>query len=170
MRRLGIITFTIFYMLMITFCEYTPMIIDHITNEDNYMEISVTVKKTEFNEIGYSYVYVNLHDYEYFDDFFGFRPASHDLEHLKELDLELKVVTENAAILKANGFFDEIKEGDVITVRTTHWVNNSINYHYIAELTLNDKIYLSFENGMIGMTDAAIGIKDLEYDKILSGK
>ena len=68
------------------------------------------------------------------------------------------------------GFFDSIKGAERLTVRVTHWIHNGINYFYVAEAVSESGTYLFFEEGIRGMTNAAISIKDFEYDKILRQK
>lgn len=170
MRKLLFLGLSVFYMLMMTFCEYTPTVIDHITTEENYVQITVNALSAEYNEDGYSYLTATLTDYEYFEDFFGVAPDNTDPDRLSAHPVQFKIVTDNAEALKERGFFDSIKGGESLTVRVTHWIHNGINYFYVAEVVSESGTYLFFEEGIRGMTNAAISIKDFEYDKILRQK
>ncbi len=170
MRKLLVLGLSVFYMLMMTFCEYTPTVIDHITNEDNYAEITVEAVSVEYNEKGYSYLVATLTDYGYFADFFRITPENTDPERLKNFPVKFKIVTTNAETLKERGFFEDIKGGERLAVRVSHWKHNEIDYFYVAQVKSSDTVYLFFEEGMMGMTDAAISIKEFEYDKILKQK
>lgn len=170
MKKLIFLGLSVIYMLIMTFCEYTPDVINHITNEENYVKIDATVISAKYNESGYSYIYVTLSDFYYYEDFFGSEPPDYSDSTLLSSVLELKLVTANAEILKENGFFDTVKEGDKITVMTTAWVNKSLPHHYPAYVALGDTVYLTFTEGFNNISDAATTLKELDYDKILNQK
>lgn len=168
MKKLLVLGLSVIYMLILTFCEYSPAVIEHISSEENYYEIEAEVFALEYKEEGYSYIYVNLLDFEHYEGFVGFVPENKDPEALENTYIELKIIPENAIILKENGFFDNVHHGDVISIRTTRWINNTLEHHYVAEVVESETVYLPFETGFDNMREKATSIKDLDIDEILN--
>ncbi len=166
MRKLLFLGLSVIYMLIMTFCEYTPDVVSHITNEDNYVKLDATIVSTEYHETGYSYIYVTLNDFFHYEGFFGFAPPDYSDSTLSASVLELRVVTANAQALKEKGFFDSARKGDTVTLMTTCWVNNGLPHNYPAYICLGETVYLSFNEGFENISTAATTLKELDYDSI----
>lgn len=167
MRKLIILGFTVIYMLIMTFCEYTPRVIAYVGDEENYIEIEAEVFAAKYNTDGYSYLYIKMKDFEHYEGFMGREPESYDPSLLDDTTVKLKIVPENAEILKERGFFDNIKNGDSITIHTTCWIYDNIKYHFLASVSEGENVYLSFEEGFEGIKNASVQLKDIEIKDIL---
>ena len=166
MRKLLFLGLSVIYALVMTFCSYAPLVSQYITDEEHYIEIEVKVSDAKFNEEGYSYLYINLLEFDRYRGFTGETPDELDDELLNSTVIEIKIVPQNAALLNERGFFDNVKAEDVITVYTTCWIHDNIPRHYLASVTLGEEVYLSFEEGLDGIERATLEIKDIEIDAI----
>ncbi len=168
MRKLLFLGLSVIYMLIATFCEYTPDVLVHVADEEKYINVDVQIYSASYNEDGYSYFYVRLLDFNYYEGFSGYPAEKYDEETLNITIIKLKILPENAKILLENGFFSDVQTGDVINIRTTCYMNNGLNHHYVAEVNRNGQNYLPFERGFQNMTDAAMALKELDYQEILN--
>lgn len=168
MRKLLFLGLSVLYMLIATFCEYTPDVLAHVTDQEKYISIDVEIYSANYQEDGYSYFYVRLLNFEHYKGFSGEHPEHYNDDTLQNTLIKLKILPENAKILLENGFFDTVKEGDIISVRTTCWMHNGLNHHYVAEVNLNGQNYLPFEVGFQNMMDASMTLKKLDYKDILN--
>ena len=168
MRRTMIIGTAILYLLMMTFCAYTPVVSQYINNDDNYIELDVKVSSTIYNEEGYSYLYINLLEFERYAGFTGVIPEILEDELLDTTVIEIKIVPGSASILKERGFFDIVKAGDIISVRTTCWIYDDIARHYLGSVTAGDITYLSFEEGLDAVSVDTRKLNELEIGEIFN--
>ncbi len=167
MRKLLFLGLTVIYALISTFCEYTPDVLARVTNEDKYIIVDMEVFSAKYNEEGYSYIYARLYDFEHYEGFMGIAPEEQTNNVLATSVIKLKILPENAQILKDNGFFDNVKPGDKITLRTTCWAYNGLNHNYVAQIILNNTEYLSFDAGFHNMVESSKKIKELDLGDIL---
>jgi len=167
MRKLLFLGLTVIYALISTFCEFTPDVLAHVTNEEKYIEIDVEVVSSKYNDDGYSYIYVKLTDFSYYKSLTGSHADSYTQDTLDNTVVKLKMLPENAEILRENGFFDIIKLGDLIKVRTTAWIHNGVNHNYVAQLTLGEIEYLDFETGFNNMVASSKRLKELDLGDVL---
>ena len=167
MRKLLILGLTVIYALISAFCEYTPDVLSHVTNEDKYIDIDMEVFSAKYNEEGYSYIYARLYDFEYYEGFMGIEPEAETNEVLATTVVKLKILPENAKILKQNGFFEAVETGDKITLRTTCWAYNGLNHNYVAQVILKNTEYLGFDEGFYNMVESSKRIKELDLGDIL---
>ncbi len=168
MRKLLILGMSVIYALVMTFCAYSPVVSQHLNNEDNYIRMQATVSSAEYREEGYSYLYIKLLDTENYYGFTGVDPDACDDETIESTVVEIKIVPENAMILKDRGFFDEVKSGDTVTLFTTCWIHEDIARHYLAGATLGAKTYLFFNEGMDGMSTATQRLNEIDFNSILT--
>jgi len=47
---------------------------------------------------------------------------------------------------------EEIREGDRITVKCSTWIYMDSTFYYVAEIKNQDKIFLSFDDGLKNIT------------------
>ena len=170
MRRVLFIGTAILYLLAMTFCQYTPLVSQYINNDENYIEIDVSVSSTQYNEEGYSYVYIKLLEFERYAGFTGMVPEKNDPEILDNTVIEIKIVPDSAVLLKDRGFFDEVESGDIITIHTTCWIHDDIARHYLAGVICGEKVYLSFEEGLDGVKIDTRKFNELEIGEIFKPK
>ena len=167
MRKLLFIGLSVIYALVMTLCSYAPLVSQYITDEEHYIEIEVKVSSTKTNDDGYSYLYVNLLEFERYRGFTGETPEEFNDELLDSTVIEIKIVPQNTQLLIERGFFDNVEAGDLVTIHTTCWIHDNIPRHYLASITLDDIVYMSFEEGLDGIERATLEIKDIEIDAIL---
>ena len=153
MRKLIFLGLSVIYALATTLCSYTPLETQYITNKDNYIELEVVVSSAEYHEDEYSYLYINLSEFSRYRDLTGKNPVNYDQETLQNTIIEIKIVSQNAKLLKERGFFDNIKSGDKITIKTTCWLYEDVNHHYLAALSCGETTYLTFEEGFDGVSN-----------------
>ncbi len=65
----------------------------------------------------------------------------------------LKVIPENADILKENGFFDEVNPDDTLMITTSIWIYGDANQFFCIQVKVGDKIYLDEETGLQNMIE-----------------
>ena len=157
MRKLLFLGLTVIYALISTFCEYTPDVLAHVTNEDKYISVEMEVLSVKYNDEGYSYIYARLYDFEHYEGFMGVAPEEQTNEVLVSSAIRIKILPENAIILKQNGFFDEAKLGDRIALRTTCWAHNGLNHNYVAQISIDDIEYLDDRGHDTDKTSGKIG-------------
>ena len=162
MRKLLFFGMSVFYMLAATFCNYTPVVYQYLNSEENYIEIEAKISSVKYQEEGYSYIYINLTELSRYVGFTGDLPDTEDADLLENTVVEIKVVNENAKLLKERGFFDEATKGDIVNIRTTCWIYKEEDRHYLAHVELKDKQYLSFEEGFENIGEATRGFKEIE--------
>lgn len=167
MRKLLFLGLTVIYALISTFCEYTPDVLAHVTNEDKYISVEMEVLSVKYNDEGYSYIYARLYDFEHYEGFMGVAPEEQTNEILVSSAIRIKILPENAIILKQNGFFDEAKLGDRIALRTTCWAYNGLNHNYAAQITVGGVEYLDFETGFNNMVASSKRLKELDLGDVL---
>ena len=61
------------------------------------------------------------------------------------------IFKDNTNILYDNNFFEEIKPGDTIKVWLCTYRDKDNYYNYLAGIEVNEKIYLSFDQGLAGI-------------------
>lgn len=167
MKKMLFLGLSVIYMLILTFCEYTPDVIAHITDEENYITLETEAYGAQYGGEEYSYLHISLPDLEYYERFFGFIPADPDPDLTKDAVVDIKIMPEIASLLYERGFFDDLHPGDKITIRTTAWVNKSIEHHYLAAISIGDKEYLAFDEGFELVKDASVKIKDMNIQELL---
>jgi len=170
MRKLLFFGLSVIYMLAMTFCAYTPLVNNYINNEDNYVEIDAKFLSAEFHEEGYSYLNITLTDFYRYHGFTGHAPENYDDSVLENTVITIKIVPESALLLKERGLFDEIPSGTPIRVRTTCWIYDGIQRHYLGAVSTSEIELLTFEEGMDGVRAASTKLKDIEISEILKPK
>lgn len=153
MRKLIVLSMSVVYLLLMTFCNYPPLVVLYTTSEDNFVEVEATVSSVQYNEEGMSVLNVTLNDFSRYYGFTGAMPAEFTEDVLGETVIEIKIVDQNAAYLKENGFFDNVKAGDAITIKTTCWIHKDQNMHYLASISVGETEYLPFEIGFEHVCD-----------------
>ena len=168
MRKSFFLTLSVIYMLIMTFCAYTPIVSQYINDENNYVEIEATVFATKYNEDGYSYLYIRLTEFSRYYGFTGIMPENFDQTVLENTTVTIKIVPESAAILKERGFFDTVQFGDAITVKTTCWIYDGIKRHYLGAVWTDDTEYLTFEEGLHSVSTATKKLNKIEIKEIFN--
>lgn len=166
MRKLLILGISIITAITMTLCSYTPLVTQYINNGENYIDIMVKVSSAEYHETGYSYLYINLLEFSRYKGFTGTMPSDHEQTTLDSTIIAIKIVPENAKLLKDRGFFENVKAGDVVSIITTCWIHDGITRHYLAGITLGASDYLTFDEGMDGISVDTHKFKDIELGEI----
>lgn len=167
MRKLLFLGLSVIYTLAMTFCAYTPVVNNYINDKDNYVKIDAIFVDAEFKDEGYSYLYINLTDFYRYHGFTGKSPSDIDQSVLDKTVITLKIMPDNALLLKERGLFDNVSPGTILHIRTTCWIYDEIERHYLAEISTDDIVFLTFEEGMDGVRATSGKLKEIEIDEIL---
>lgn len=167
MRKLFLFSSTILYAFFMTFCSYAPLVTSYIVNEENYVEVEVEVVDAIYHDDGYSYLFMNLTEFYRYYGFTGKDPGDLDPSLLGGTLIKVRIMPQNAKILKDRGFFDDMQMGDVITIKTTCWIHDGIEYHFLAAVKSEEIEYLTFEEGFHGIVEEATKLKEIELDELL---
>ena len=141
MKKLLLLGLTIILLLTLTACSgYNGIMREHLSNEDNYYVIDATFcsyKETD-NRI---YLYVSVEDKSAFDS-----------SEVNSEEIRLELVGNNCKALSEVLAKEEIREGDRITVKCSTWIYMDSTFYYVAEIKNQDKIFLSFDDGLKNIT------------------
>ena len=109
-------------------------------NEENYCDIEATFcsyKETDDR----IYLYVSVEDNSAFDS-----------SEVNSEEIRLELVGDNCKALSEVLAKEEIREGDRITVKCSTWIYMDSTFYYVAEMKNQDKIFLSFDDGLKNIT------------------
>lgn len=137
MKRLLLLGLTIVLLLSMTACSgYNGIMREHLSDEDNYQDIEATFcsYKEADDRI---YLYVSVEDKSAFDS-----------SEANSEEIRLELVGDNCNVLSEVLAKEEICEGDRITVKCSTWIYMDSTFYYVAEIKNQDKIFLSFDDGL----------------------
>ncbi len=60
----------------------------------------------------------------------------------------LEVIPGNVEILKENGFFEEVKQGDTMSIKANFWIYGDAPFFFVASVKVGDKVYLDEQIAM----------------------
>ena len=141
MKRLLLFLLAIIFLLSMTACGgYNGIMREHLSNKDNYYDfdaIFCSYKKVDDR----IYLYVTVEDKSAFDS-----------SESNNEELRLELVGDNCKALSEVLAKEEIREGDRITVKCSTWIYMDSTFYYVAEIKNQDKIFLSFDDGLKNIT------------------
>ena len=141
MKKLLLLGLTIILLLTLTACSgYNGIMREHLSNEENYCDIEATFcsyKETDDR----LYLYVVVEDKSAFDS-----------SEVNSEEIRLELVGDNCKALSEVLAKEEIREGDRITVKCSTWIYMDSTFYYVAEIKKQDKIFLSFDDGLKNIT------------------
>ena len=141
MKRTLLFLLTISLLLSMTACSgYNGIMREHLSNEDNYHVIDATFcsyKETDDR----IYLYVSVEDKSAFDS-----------SEVNSEEIRLELVGDNCKALSEVLAKEEMREGDRITVKCSTWIYMDSTFYYVAEIKNQDKIFLSFDDGLKNIT------------------
>ena len=141
MKRTLLFLLTISLLLSMTACSgYNGIMREHLSNEENYCDIEATFcsyKETDDR----IYLYVAIEDKSAFDS-----------SEVNSEEIRLELVGDNCKALSEVLAKEEIREGDRITVKCSTWIYMDSTFYYVAEIKNQDKIFLSFDDGLKNIT------------------
>ena len=137
MKRTLLFLLTIILLLSMTACSgYNGIMREHLNNEANYHDIEATF--CSYKEAGGRiYLYVSVEDKSAFDS-----------SEANSEEIRLELVGDNCKALSEVLAKEEIREGDRITVKCSTWIYMDSTFYYVAEIKNQDKIFLSFDDGL----------------------
>lgn len=142
MKRTLLFLLTISLLLSMTACSgYNGIMREHLSNEENYCDIEATFcsyKETDDR----IYLYVVVEDKSAFDS-----------SEVNSEEIRLELVGDNCKALSEVLAKEEIREGDRITVKCSTWIYMDSTFYYVAEIKNQDKIFLSFDDGLKNITN-----------------
>ena len=137
MKRTLLFLLTISLLLSVTACSgYNGVMREHLGNEDNYHVIDATFcsYKEADDRI---YLYVAVEDKSAFDS-----------SEVNSEEIRLELVGDNCKVLSEAFAQEEIREGDIITVKCSTWIYMDSTFYYVAELKTQSQTLLSFDDGL----------------------
>ena len=141
MKRTLLFLLTIILLLSMTACSgYNGIMREHLSNEENYCYIEATFcsyKETDDR----IYLYVAVEDKSAFDS-----------SEVNSEEIRLELMGDNCKALSEVLAKEEIREGDRITVKCSTWIYMDSTFYYVAEIKNQDKIFLSFDDGLKNIT------------------
>ena len=141
MKRTLLFLLTISLLLSMTACSgYNGIMREHLSNEENYCDIEATFcsyKETDDR----IYLYVVIEDKSAFDS-----------SEVNSEEIRLELVGDNCKALSEVLAKEEIREGDRIAVKCSTWIYMDSTFYYVAEIKIQDKIFLSFDDGLKNIT------------------
>ena len=137
MKKMLFILFATVLLLSMTACNgYNGIMREYLSNEDNYQDVEATF--CSYRESGDRiYLYVSVEDNSAFDS-----------SEANSEEIRLELVGDNCNILSEVLAKEEICEGDRITVKCSTWIYMDSTFYYVAEIKNQDKIFLSFDDGL----------------------
>ena len=141
MKRTLLFLLTISLLLSMTACSgYNGIMREYLSNEENYCDIEATFcsYKEADDRI---YLYVAVEDKSAFDS-----------SEVNSEEIRLELVGDNCNVLREALAQEEIREGDRITVKCSTWIYMDSTFYYVAEIKNQDKIFLSFDDGLKNIT------------------
>ena len=137
MKKMLFILFATVLLLSMTACSgYNGIMREHLSNEANYHDIEATF--CSYKEAGDRiYLYVSVENKSAFDS-----------SEANSEKIRLELVGDNCNILSEVLAKEEICEGDRITVKCSTWIYMDSTFYYVAEIKNQDKIFLSFDDGL----------------------
>ena len=137
MKKMLFILFATVLLLSMTACNgYNGIMREYLSNEDNYQDVEATF--CSYKESGDRiYLYVSVEDKSAFDS-----------SEANSEEIRLELVGDNCNVLSEVLAKEEICEGDRITVKCSTWIYMDSTFYYVAEIKNQDKIFLSFDDGL----------------------
>ena len=135
-KMLSILFATVLLLSMAACSGYNGIMREHLSNEENYCDIEATFcsyKETDDR----IYLYVVVEDKSAFDS-----------SEVNSEEIRLELVGDNCKALSEVLAKEEIREGDRITVKCSTWIYMDSTFYYVAEIKNQDKIFLSFDDGL----------------------
>lgn len=158
MKRIAAVFLSALMCLLSTACGYNAIMVDILSDPESYGTFTVTITEikstdeeiTDVTDEAFAknnaFIYVTFASYEDAALFLGSTP-NRDLP-LENYGNRLEVTAENNKMLAESGFYDNVKVGDTITVRASHFIYMDGNFFYIASVALGDTEYLNFDTGL----------------------
>ena len=141
MKRTLLFLLTISLLLSMTACSgYNGIMREHLSNEENYCDVEATLCSYEETDDRICF-YVVVEDKSAFDS-----------SEVNSEEIRLELVGENCKALSEVLAKEEIREGDRITVKCSTWIYMDSTFYYVAEIKNQDKIFLSFDEGLKNIT------------------
>ena len=137
MKRLLLLGIIIILLLSMTACSgYNRIMREHLSDGDNYEDIEATF--CSYKEVNNRiYLYVSIED-----------KSAFDLSEANSEKIVLELVGDNCNVLSKVLAKEEICEGDRITVKCSTWIYMDATFYFVAEMKIQDKIFLSFDDGL----------------------
>lgn len=122
---------------------YNGIMYKHLSNPDNYEELQVEYCG-RYNGESYTYFRIGSDSPDMF-------PIEYDIESTDIYEVKVEIIEANNNILKKNGFYDDIKKGDLINIRVSWFYYGDGPFYFITEVKANEKEYLSIDDGIRNM-------------------
>lgn len=127
----------------------------YLSNIDNYHQYEVKLSYFKVYNPSSTYIDYKNYDVYIYVTFLNIEDLNHfqstPLENVNSLESypnSFLIHKSNSLSLANNNFYEEIEEGDTLTIWACHYVTKFGTYNYLSSITSNDKTYLSIEQGM----------------------
>ena len=153
---------------------YNKIMYEYFSNENNYYTWTVTIRDFVWTDrdndyTGYS-MYENSENFEYR----ALEERKYNYIALSTVILEYQeewmdyikeeaftVHYKNAVELIENGFLENVKIGDTITIRATHCTYSDANFLYVAAVEKDGVTYLDMQTGLQNIKEYMDGNRSL---------
>ncbi len=172
---IGSIVMLLILTVLLSGCGYNRIMREHFSNPDNYFEFEIEVTRIYFydGDKQYDERFVDITcssdvdldsadifyiDGKVLDGNYDFIDGTY-YENRNEVQFELSYA--NVLHLLSTEFYDVVKNGDCLNIRSTMWVYGDREWQYLAEIKLGDTVYLGFAEGLQNIIDYANAHKGL---------
>lgn len=149
-------------------CGFNKIMREHLSDPDNYYEFTIEVARVytyDGNADSYENRYtdvtspadINLDAADLF--YIDGKVISGNYEFVdgeyyeEQNETQFEFSRANVLHLLSTEFYDIVKIGDILTIRSTMWIYGDREWQYVAEIKLNDTVYLGFDEGLQNIID-----------------
>lgn len=173
---ISIVAALMFLTVLLSGClGYNGIMRKHFSDSDNYYELTVEVTRIYFyvSNKNYEKPYIDITgvsdvaietDAIYYIDgklMSGNVPYLDEEDYAKQFEFHFEVSLPNILHLLSTDFYDTVKVGDSLNLRSTMWTYWDRQWNYVAEISLNGTTYLTFEEGLQNIIDEVNANKSL---------
>lgn len=144
---------------------YNKLMREHLSNPDNYYEFTVEVTRiytydgdnydNRSTDISCSADVDANSDLFYIED----KVLSGNYQFVdgdyyeKQIEIQFELSRANVLYLLSTDFYDVAKVGTQLNIRSTMWIYGDREWQYVAEIKLDDAVYLGFNDGLQNITE-----------------
>lgn len=162
-----VVTLILLTVLLSGCTGYNKIMRDHFSNPDNYYELEIEVTRIytydgskRYDECFTDIASSNDVDLDTADIFYingkvlsgNYEPYDKDY-YSRQHELDFEISQANVLHLLSTDFYDVVKVGDVLNVRSTIWTYWDREWYYVTEISLNGVKYLTFNEGLQNLID-----------------
>lgn len=166
---IGRIVMLLILTVLLSGCGYNRIMREHFSNPDNYFEFEIEVTRIYFydDDKHRDERFVDITcsadvDLDSADTFYidgkvldGNVPFLDKDDYAMHSELDFEISRANVLHLLSTEFYNVIKVGDKLKVRSTLWTYSDNDWRHVAEIKLGDTVYLGLAEGLQNIIDYA---------------